>query len=526
MNRAEMITMFYRASIGLQYGTDCSQQSSHITDVTVVSSTKIRLTFDRDLSAARAEDAARYAISRPTAVQFASLIDSKTVELSLSDALVSGSSYTVTVSDLLAQDGTVFSDRTSFTYSAQAAHIIGSTAVSAKHVQLTFDTALDTARATDPSRYAVTSVSGGASLDVQSVTMLDSRKVDLTLVQSITSDASYDITTRNLLTQNGVLFTDSIRVKLTVPAGHITNATAQSTRRIRLAFDIDLDTIRASDVSHFSLARTSGAGAIGVQSITILNSKTIELFLAADITPNVSYLVTASHLLTQAGTDFSESANVMFSSALTGHVTSVTPVASNRIDVSFDVDLDTLRSEESTRYSLTDSAHTVPILSAQLLTNRTVELSFGEALQPQRFFTLDVRGMQTTTGVIFSDSTSFVYAVSSANFHANLTGGQEVPSVTTAASGTGSFVLMTDGLHYDISVQSLSGSIVSAHFHQAPSGQNGSAIFTIPFGASRATGVWSDITGEQRNLLFDGGIYVNVTTTARPNGEVRGQVLH
>lgn len=433
MNRAEMITMFYRASIDLQYGTDCGQPSSHITDVSVVAAAKIRLTFD---------------------------------------------------------------------------------------------TALDSARATDSSHYRVTTVSGGASLDVQSVTMLDSRTVDLMLAQSITSEASYDITARNLLTQNGVLFTDSTRVQLAVPAGHITNATAQSTRRIRLAFDIDLDTNRAADVSRFSLMRVSGAGTIGIQSITILNSKTIELFLAEDVTPNVSYLVTVSHLLTQAGTDFSESANVMLSSALTGHVTTVTPVASNRIDVSFDVDLDTLRSEESTRYSLTDSDHTVPILSAQLLTNRTVELFFGEAMQSQRSFTLDVRGMQATSGVIFSDSASFIYTVGSVNFQANLTGGQEVPSVTTSASGTGAFVLMTDGLHYDISVRSMSGSITSVNLRQAPSGQNGPVVFAIPFSASHATGVWSNITGDQRSLLYDGEIYVNVTTTARPNGEIRGQLLH
>lgn len=525
MNRAEMITMFYRASQNSLYGTDCSQQSAHITEVSPISSTRVRLTFNQSLSAARAEDAARYSVSHSITIASATLIDSKTVELSLSNALATGITYLVTASNLLAQDGTVFSDSANFGFSETFGHITEATAVSSRHLQLTFDTTLDTTRAIDASRYTVTAVSNGGSLDVQSVTILNSRMVDLTLSQTMTTGASYDIAAQNLLTQNGVLFTDSSRVKITVPAGHITGATATSTRRVRLVFDTDLDTLRAADISRYSMARISGVGAIEVQSVTILNRRTIDLLLDTDITANVTYLVTATHLLTQAGADFTESIDVTLSAALTGHVTTVTPVAANRIDVSFDVDLDPVHAEEISRYGLSDSTHALNIVSSQLLTNRMVELSLGEALQTQRPYTVEARGMQATNGVIFSDSAPFVYAAGTVNFHANLTGSQEVPSVSTTANGTGSFVLMDNGLHYDISIRSMSGSIVSAHIHQALLGANGPVVFTITFNGNRAIGVWSNLTTDQRSTLFEGGMYVNVHTSAHLDGEIRGQLL-
>lgn len=428
MNRAEMVTMFYRASLNLQYGTDCGQQSAHITEVSAVSATRVRLVFDRALGAARAEDAARYSISHSITVASASLIDSKTVELSLSNNLATGVLYLVTATDLLAQDGTIFSDNANLSFTA--------------------------------------------------------------------------------------------------PAAHITDITALTTRRIRLAFDSDLDTVRAADASRFAMSRASGVETINVQTVTILNNRTIELLLATDITANITYRVTATHLLTKYGTDFTESATVVLAAAQTGHITTVTPVTANRINVSFDVDLDSLRAEESSRYGLTDSTHALHILSSQILTNRMVELSLGEALQTQQSYTLDVRGMQATSGVIFSDSAAFVYAAGTTNFHANMTGGQEVPSVSTTASGTGSLVLMNDGLHYDITVRNMSGSITSAHFHQAPAGQSGPVVLTITFNGRRAIGVWSNLTNDERSTLFDGGYYVNVHSSEHPDGEIRGQLLH
>lgn len=427
MNRAEMVTMFYRASLNLQYGTDCGQQSAHITEVSAVSATRVRLVFDRALGAARAEDAARYSISHSITVASASLIDSKTVELNLSNNLASGVLYLVTASNLLAQDGTIFSDNANLSFTA--------------------------------------------------------------------------------------------------PAAHITDITALTTRRIRLAFDSDLDTNRAADASRYTMTRASGVEAINVQTVTILNNRTIELLLATDITANITYRVTATHLLTKTGTDFTESATVVLAAAQTGHITTVTPVTAYRINVSFDVDLDSLRAEESSRYGLTDSTHALPIVSSQILTNRMVELSLSEAMQTQQSYTLDVRGMQATSGVIFSDSAAFVYAAGTTNFHANMTGGQEVPSVSTTASGTGSLVLMNDGLHYDITVRNMSGSITSAHLHQAPAGQTGPVVLTITFNGKRAIGVWSNLTNEERSTLFDGGIYVNVHSSEHPDGEIRGQLL-
>jgi hypothetical protein len=124
----------------------------------------------------------------------------------------------------------------------------------------------------------------------------------------------------------------------------------------------------------------------------------------------------------------------------------------------------------------------------------------------------------------------------SATFVANLNGGQEVPPVFTSGHGTGNFTLNFDSteLSYDISIQDVEGTIVAAHFHNAPTGQNGGVVKTIFSGTldgsdTTFTGIWSSsdpepLTPALVNELFAGNIYVNVHTDLYPPGEVRGQI--
>ncbi len=106
---------------------------------------------------------------------------------------------------------------------------------------------------------------------------------------------------------------------------------------------------------------------------------------------------------------------------------------------------------------------------------------------------------------------------------AAMDGTQENPAVTTAGKGTGAFVLDASGLRYRITVDSLSGPMTAAHFHNAAAGTNGGVIQPITFTGNTATGVWA-ITPAQVAELLAGRIYVNVHTAANPGGEVRGQV--
>ena len=107
-----------------------------------------------------------------------------------------------------------------------------------------------------------------------------------------------------------------------------------------------------------------------------------------------------------------------------------------------------------------------------------------------------------------------------------LVGNQEVPPVTTSATGTGTITIKDD--------KSVSGSVttkdvvgVAAHIHLAPAGKNGPPIITL---TKTSEGVWtvpegSKLTDEQYAEFKSGNLYVNVHSAANKGGEIRGQLL-
>jgi hypothetical protein len=106
-----------------------------------------------------------------------------------------------------------------------------------------------------------------------------------------------------------------------------------------------------------------------------------------------------------------------------------------------------------------------------------------------------------------------------------LSGSQEVPPVTTAASGTGTITVSPD--------KSVSGSItttgiaaIAAHIHEGAPGKNGPVI--IPM-VKTADNVWSvtagaKLTDAQHESYRAGNLYVNVHSAAHKGGEIRGQL--
>lgn len=106
---------------------------------------------------------------------------------------------------------------------------------------------------------------------------------------------------------------------------------------------------------------------------------------------------------------------------------------------------------------------------------------------------------------------------------ATLSGSNEVPPVTTPASGsaTVNFAPSSGVIFYDVTATGLSG--VAAHIHQAPAGVNGPVIVTFSGGPTHWSGQ-ATLTPEQGAALLSGGTYVNVHTAANPGGEIRGQL--
>jgi hypothetical protein len=113
---------------------------------------------------------------------------------------------------------------------------------------------------------------------------------------------------------------------------------------------------------------------------------------------------------------------------------------------------------------------------------------------------------------------------------ARLTGGQEVPAVTTNATGVAGFKLNAakDSLCVDIIAIGLSGTITGIHIHDGAMGTNGGVLINL---STFVTGnriqtviTGADLTQELLGKLLSGMTYLNVHTAANPNGEIRGQL--
>ena len=106
-----------------------------------------------------------------------------------------------------------------------------------------------------------------------------------------------------------------------------------------------------------------------------------------------------------------------------------------------------------------------------------------------------------------------------------LTGAQEVPPVTTAATGTANINVTADGM--------VSGSVTTAglistmaHIHLAPAGQNGPV--TVPLTKNGDNGYMvpagAKLTTAQLEAYKMGSLYVNVHSVANQGGEIRAQL--
>ncbi len=88
-------------------------------------------------------------------------------------------------------------------------------------------------------------------------------------------------------------------------------------------------------------------------------------------------------------------------------------------------------------------------------------------------------------------------------------------------TGWGTFSPDFHSLTYRITVAHLQGAITGAHFHFTPTG---GILQAITFSGNTATGTWTGIPDSLLKYVFNGGIYVNIHTTADPAGEISGRL--
>ena len=106
-----------------------------------------------------------------------------------------------------------------------------------------------------------------------------------------------------------------------------------------------------------------------------------------------------------------------------------------------------------------------------------------------------------------------------------LSGSQEIPPVTTSATGTAIIDVGTDKtVRGSVTVSGLSPTAV--HIHEAPAGKNGPIVIPL---TQTGPDVWSvpeniKLTDVQFESFKAGNLYVNVHTVANRGGEIRGQI--
>jgi hypothetical protein len=111
------------------------------------------------------------------------------------------------------------------------------------------------------------------------------------------------------------------------------------------------------------------------------------------------------------------------------------------------------------------------------------------------------------------------------NIQVTLSGAQEVPPVTTAATGFGTITVGDD--------KSVSGSVttsgvvgVAAHIHDGAPGKNGPVIVPMTKSSDNTWAIapGAKFTDAQYEAFKAGNLYVNVHSAANKGGEIRGQL--
>ena len=105
-----------------------------------------------------------------------------------------------------------------------------------------------------------------------------------------------------------------------------------------------------------------------------------------------------------------------------------------------------------------------------------------------------------------------------------LNGSQEVPPVTTSATGSGTVTINAD-MSVSASIKTSGVEATAAHIHMAPAGQNGPVA--VPF--TKSGDAWvaapgAKLTEAQYAAYKTGNLYVNVHSAANKGGEIRGQL--
>jgi len=135
------------------------------------------------------------------------------------------------------------------------------------------------------------------------------------------------------------------------------------------------------------------------------------------------------------------------------------------------------------------------------------------------------RTLLVSVGVVVMLVVALAGVASAADVKVMLSGSQEVPAVTTSASGSGT-ITVGDDMSISGSVTTTGVAGTAAHIHLAAAGQNGPVA--VPLTKSGDNG-WAvpagtKLTDAQFAAFKAGNLYINVHSASNKGGEIRGQI--
>jgi len=143
-----------------------------------------------------------------------------------------------------------------------------------------------------------------------------------------------------------------------------------------------------------------------------------------------------------------------------------------------------------------------------------------------------INGSTTSTTSLFPDpqntttsSTSNMHCSDDTVFNAVLNGAKEVPAVNTNATGNAALKYNRTTKEMTLVVNYTGLVPISAHIHKGAEGTDGFIVFPLDHTTNPMHYVSPPLTVAQLADLKAGLYYVNIHTTAYPDGEIRGQLI-
>ncbi len=135
-----------------------------------------------------------------------------------------------------------------------------------------------------------------------------------------------------------------------------------------------------------------------------------------------------------------------------------------------------------------------------------------------------------TTWLLLLAASSFAFAQQSAVVH--LAGYHHVPTVHTSATGTVTVTLQNDTLYVEGHFENLTSHYHSASIHYGPEGESGNRLLRlqVDLDEDHRGGTFFkeenvfDLRQTILQALREGNLYINVASSRRQRGEIRGQI--